>query len=164
MFVKIRIPTTVTGLGRLAVNQIIALTGREAMPLIVAGIASPRSIPTPEDDDEEQAFKQRKQRAREAGLNPDWDQQPPYAGMRLVASINGWSATSDFAESLCQAVQRRLTSRSHCPNTVSSSDDESFGQKLARAAKAQAASRSRCYKTPRYCYPHCEGASAQNAE
>ena len=40
MFVRIYFPTVIDGHGRVASNQIIALTGAEALPLIAAGKVS----------------------------------------------------------------------------------------------------------------------------
>jgi len=143
MFVKIHHPIEVTGLGRVAVGQIIALAGREVLPLIRSGNAS-HYAELDDYDASDEAFERRKQRARELGQNPDWDKRPPYAGMRFVASMNGQpveASDEDFGQKLTEAVQRRLASRLlHGHSTAaSSSDDETFGEKLKQAVKRKLA-------------------------
>ena len=131
MFVKIHHPIEITGLGRVAVGQIIALAGREALPLIRSGNAS-HYAELGDDDASDESFERRKQRPRELGQNPDWDKQSPKA-LHFVASMNGQpvaASDEDFGQKLTEAVKRRLASRSLRGHSTaaSSGDDESFGE------------------------------------
>jgi hypothetical protein len=96
MFVTIRFPTTITGLGRVVSGQILALTGREAVPLIKAANA----VPDPYLDE-------LKEKARRLGQNVDWDKQPQHPRATTFANAQEES----FGQKLRQAVKERVARR-----------------------------------------------------
>jgi hypothetical protein len=134
MFIKLRFPLQIRGLGRVEAGQILALSGSEALPLLAAGNASSR----PElDDDEDKAFQERKRRAAEAGQNVDWDKDPRYqGGLRSFFSGAPTDQADDgFAEKLTRTVRQLARARAPRASLAAGAlaEEESFGEKLKRA-------------------------------
>jgi hypothetical protein len=120
MFVKIKTPVTITGLGRIVPGQIVSLTGAEALPLIASGKALPRyglGATRRQEPDDEKAFQERKERARHAGQNVDWSEQErfkrkPHAG-GFFADANGgsWQANESFEAKIVKAFKALAAAR-----------------------------------------------------
>jgi hypothetical protein len=91
--VHIKTPVTISGLGRVTANQILALTGAEALPLIAAG----KATPDPELDE-------LKERARKLGQNVDWAEQECFKRPR--------TAIASFASKLKSAIVAQAGRRS----------------------------------------------------
>jgi hypothetical protein len=112
MLIKLNHPTVIAGIGRAASGQILNLSSKVALPLIAAGNAAPRSFPKSKDDDSERAFRERKERARKAGQNVDWDLQPLRAGgvVRVWCSLrNPLPAPNEsFKDKFSRAIHKRL--------------------------------------------------------
>ena len=94
MFVKINFPIAVEGIGRVAANQIIALSPREAMPLIVTGNATPDPY-----------LNKLKERARALGQNADWDKQPDAPRRTGVVATAYPPDGESFAKKLSKAIK-----------------------------------------------------------
>jgi hypothetical protein len=95
MFVKIHFPTVIDGLGRVVPEQIVALSGREALPLIKSGAATP----DPELDE-------LKRRAREKGQAVDWADQPQFQSLRVRGGIVATTDQESFGKRVKKAAQR----------------------------------------------------------
>jgi hypothetical protein len=111
MHAKFRFPTNILGLGQVAAKQILALSGREAVPLIARGLATPikfSASPTPDPE-----LDTLKEKAHRLGQNADWPTQEPYRTMlrRVGVVASGASASTQADESFGQKLRRAIEHR-----------------------------------------------------
>jgi hypothetical protein len=110
MFVRLHFPTVIDGLGAVARNQIIDITGRVAIPLIKSGVAS--------GDIYLDALKRK---AREQGQAVDWDLQSdaPRRPRAVVAA-----AGNSFGKKIATAVKARQAAGRHVATTRKQADEQ----------------------------------------